>query len=178
MALSVLATTVLYWRTDMNRYCPKCQKEFDFQIRSSSDLDNLVCPECGGKIDRNSRKPFDSSSRDKTETAIGMAFFTLTRINYFFFSAVSAIGIVAFFLHWDKALYITTGICLALFLFQLIKGTLFFRTGPFFIPLGAVAGYFLFKSIRGACLGVCIVFVARNLLWNLFFWILGKITRV
>lgn len=162
----------------MNRYCPKCQKEFDFPINSMANLDNLVCPECGGKIDKNSRKPIDTSSREHMETAIGMGVLTLTRISYYFFSTLSAFGIFAFIMHWDLALYITTGICLAVFLLQLITGTSFFRTGPIFLPLAAVAGYFLFKSIRGVCLGVCIVFVVRNVLWNLFFWILGKLTRL
>ena len=35
----------------MKRYCEKCQKEFEFNINSMKDLDNLVCPDCGEKME-------------------------------------------------------------------------------------------------------------------------------
>ena len=162
----------------MKRYCPNCRKEFDFTIKSMSDLDNLVCPECNAHIDRNSTKPIDSSDREHTEEAIEKTFRMLSRINYVFFAAISLFAIASYFLNWDMALYISSGICLGVFLIQLITGTCTFTTGLFFLPAGGVAGYFIFKSIRGIFLGTSIVFVVRHMLWNFFFWLMRKFIRL
>jgi hypothetical protein len=68
-----------------------------------------------------------------------------------------------------------TGICLAVFLIQQFIGTQTFWTGLFFLPLGAAAGFLLLRSLDGACLGVCAVFIIRHVLWNIVSRLLGKL---
>ncbi len=161
----------------MNRYCTNCQKEFDFAIKSMKDLDNLVCPECGSKVDKDSRNPAEnvSAETEKTEEAIGNAFMTLMHLSYIFYIAISLVSVAAYFLHWDKVLYITTAISLGAFLIQLLLQMLTFRTGLLFLPIGAAAGYFILKSIQGACLGVALVFIIRHLIRDVIFRLIGKL---
>ncbi|MBR4005295.1 MAG: zinc ribbon domain-containing protein [Treponema sp.] len=161
----------------MKRYCTNCRKDFDFPIKSMKDLDNLVCPECGSLIDKNSRNPAEDTSAqtEKLENAIGNTFSVFIWINYIFFVAISIFAIVAYNRHWDKALYIATGISLGVFVIQLFFHSLSFRTGLFFLPVGAAAGYLILHTIQGACLGIAIVFIARHLIRALFYRLLGRV---
>ncbi|MBR7080736.1 MAG: hypothetical protein IKI40_09495 [Treponema sp.] len=162
----------------MIKYCTNCRKDFDFTIKSMKDLDSLVCPECGSRIDKDSRNPaLEEVSRatDKTEETIGNAFGCLMSLNYVFFMSISVAAIVAYNFHWDMALYILTGISLGLFVIQLFFRSVAFRTGFIFLPLGAAIGYFVLKSVRGACLGIAIVFIARHLIRALFWRLLSRL---
>ncbi len=162
----------------MIKYCTNCRKDFDFTIKSMKDLDSLVCPECGSRIDKDSRNPaLDEVARatDKTEETIGNAFGCLMSLNYVFFMSISVAAIVAYNFHWDMALYILTGISLGLFVIQLFFRSVAFRTGFIFLPLGAAIGYFVLKSVRGACLGIAIVFIARHLIRALFWRLLSRL---
>lgn len=162
----------------MIKYCTNCRKDFDFTIKSMKDLDSLVCPECGSRIDKDSRNPaLDEVARatDKTEETIGNAFGCLMSLNYVFFMSISVAAIVAYNFHWDMVLYILTGISLGLFVIQLFFRSVAFRTGFIFLPLGAAIGYFVLKSVRGACLGIAIVFIARHLIRALFWRLLSKL---
>lgn len=164
----------------MTRYCVKCRKDFDFTIKSIKDMDNLVCPECGLKIDKNSRNPDldKSEDRERTADAIGAAVSVMARINYIFYITVSLVACAAYFFHLDTLLYVMTGISLGVFFIQLFSQSLSFRTGLIFLPVGAAAGYFIFKSIQGACLGIAVVFIIRHLLRNLFFFIFNKLLSI
>ena len=162
----------------MIKYCTNCRKDFDFTIKSMKDLDSLVCPECGSRIDKDSRNPaLEEVSRatDETEETIGNAFGCLMSLNYVFFMSISVAAIVAYNFHWDMALYILTGISLGLFVIQLFFRSVAFRTGFIFLPLGAAIGYFVLKSVRGACLGIAIVFIARHLIRALFWRLLSRL---
>ncbi|MBP5359437.1 MAG: zinc ribbon domain-containing protein [Treponema sp.] len=162
----------------MIRYCTNCRKDFDFTIKSMKDLDSLVCPECGSKIDKDSRSPaYEEVSRgsEKTEDTIGHVFGCLMTLNYIFYIAISVAAIVAYNFHWDKLLYILTGISLGLFVIQLFFRAVAFRTGLIFLPLGAAIGYFVLKSVRGACLGIAIVFIIRHLIRELFWRLFSKL---
>lgn len=162
----------------MLKYCTNCKKNYDFKIKSMTDLDNLQCPECGKKIDKNSSKPVDHSESDKVSNSLGKMFYNFARIGYLFYITISVAGIISYFLNWNKPLYITTGICVGFFLIQLIIGYCSFRSGIIFIPLGAAAGYLILKTVNGACLGILTVFVIRHLFRKLFFWIIGKIVSI
>ena len=161
----------------MTRYCVKCRKDFDFTIKSIKDMDNLICPECGLKIDKNSRNPDldKSEDREKTAEAIGSAFHVMARINYIFYVTASLVAVAAYFFHLDTLLYVMTGISLAVFFVQLFSQSLSFRTGLIFLPAGAAAGYFILKSVQGACLGIAVVFIIRHLFRHLFFFIFNKL---
>ena len=141
-------------------------------------MDSLVCPECGSMVDKDSRSPEYlevSRSTEKTEDSIGNAIGCLMRLNYIFYITISIFAIVAYNLHWDKTLYILTGISLGLFLIQLFFRSVAFRTGLIFLPLGAAIGYFVLHSIRGACLGIAIVFIIRHLIRALFWRLIMKL---
>lgn len=161
----------------MKRYCTNCQKDFDFPVKSMKDLDSLVCPECGLKIDKNSRNPTEDSSVEsaKAEETIGRTLSVFMSLNYFFFIAISLVSVAAYFLNMDKLLYTMTGISLGVFFIQLFFQSLSFRSGLIFLPIGAAAGFFILKSIRGACLGIAIVFIIRHLIRGVIFRLIGKL---
>ena len=160
----------------MVRYCTNCKKSFDFTIKSIYDLDKLICPECGQKIDKNSRAPVESS--DAVEEKIGMAFEKLFRFFYVFYLGCALVGIVAFFLHFSKLLFVATIVSLAVFAIQLMTGFLSFKWGLLFLPLGAAAGYFWPGGYEGACLGIMVVFAVRHLIRDVIFRLFGFLVRV
>ncbi|MBP5157332.1 MAG: hypothetical protein ILP18_05625 [Treponema sp.] len=159
----------------MIRYCPNCHKEFDFAIKSIEDLDDLVCPECGCKIDRNSRRPLEEPDEGGVDMSLGLMLLVLVRIGFVFFALLSLLGVGAFFLHWSWGLRILTGICLLVFLMQLALGVHQFRSGPVFLPLGAAAGFFFLRSLDGVFLGIAAVFIVRHVLLEFVFWLFGKL---
>jgi len=79
--------------------------------------------------------------------------------------------------HLDKMLYIATGIALGAFLLQWITRTVTFSWGVLLLPAGAAAGYLIFNSIQGACLGVDIVFLARHIIRDIIFKLIGKLIK-
>ncbi len=164
----------------MNRYCTICKKEFDFPIKSMTDLDNLVCPQCHNHIDKNSRKPVDNSGTEKTETAIGNAFAAFCSFLYLFYLCVSIAGVVGFVLKIYSLEYWCTGICLAAYFLQILFRYNTFQSGLIFLPLGAVAGYFLFENLRipGACFGVLAVFILRHLIRDIIWALLRKLIKL
>ncbi len=131
--------------------------------------DDLVCPECGRIIDKNSRHPVDHREYQRFEEQVGHFFETMVRIAYLFYITLAVIGIAAYFLHYEKVLYVTTGIALLAFIIQLITGTLRFRWGVVFLPAGGVAGFFLLGGLDGICIGVLAVFLIRHVVRDIFF---------
>lgn len=159
----------------MERYCVNCNKSFDFKIKSMTDLDNLVCPECGAKIDKNSRKPV---VEDNMDAKIGSIFQKVFHFLYIFYMLCAVVGIIAFFLNLSKLLYVVTAISLLVFVLQLLSGRNTFRSGLVFLPIGAVAGYLKFGTYEGACFGVMIVFairhVVRDVILRLIWALVGR----
>lgn len=165
----------------MKRYCTNCQKEFDFTIKSMQDMDSLVCPVCGSKVDKDSRAPEYkevSVGTNRTANAIGNAVSCLFTLNYMFYISVSIVAVVAYYFNLDKLLYTMTGISLGLFLIQFFTGSYTFRSGIIFLPIGAAAGYYLLKSIRGACFGIAIVFILRHLIRDLIIRLVIKLLEL
>lgn len=156
----------------MKRYCTKCEKEFDFNIRSVTDLDNLVCPECGEKIGKESRKPRDPNA-DNLEETIGRGFAAIFRFAYIFYMVLGSIGVVSFILHEYYILYPVTLIALVCVLLQVFTGTFVFQAGMIFLPVGAVVGYLIFNSVEGMLFGIDCVFVIRHLIRDVILRLLG-----
>ena len=162
----------------MLRYCTNCQKEFDFKIKSMDDLDNLICPECGAKIDKNSRKPVETgaNSAEKTVTNVIGGYFT---IKYYIHFVLALIGLIAFFLGHFGILYFMALLCVVTYLFQFLFGRISFLSGLFFIPLGALIGVLVLgKVLRGICLGIVVVFIIRHLIRGFNYFILSKLIRM
>ena len=144
----------------MNRYCVNCQKEYDFKIKSMEDLDNLVCPVCGAKIDKNSRKPAATGKNGKTaEGTIGNVVGGYFTIKYYFHFVLAVIGLIAFFLH--------------------LNGLVSFLSGLIFIPIGAVIGAVLIgELLRGICLGIVVVFIIRHIVRGFLYFVLAKLVKL
>lgn len=162
----------------MNRYCTNCKKEFDFSIKSMTDLDNLVCPICHAPIDKNSRKPVDQYETTRTEEAIGRGFAAIFRFFYLFYLICAIASILAFIFRVDSLLYTLTAIALGTYILQIIFRVTNFRSGIFFLPLGAALGFLLLKTPQGACLGVMTVFMIRHLIRDLFWKLISKLFRL
>lgn len=159
----------------MNRYCNNCQKNYDIPgIKSMKDLDNIVCPMCGQKIESNSRKPQPASGFSDAELHWAKIIQTLFNMSYLFYLTMAVIGIEGYIFHHDLLLYIATGIAVAMYILQVYTRTATFRWGMLLLPLGALAGGFYFRTPQGACLGICIVFAVRHLLRDVFWKLLGR----
>lgn len=166
----------------MIRYCSNCKKGTDFPIKSMTDLDNLICPECGSKVDKNSRTPIDKplvEDAAQAETLISAVFYYLYRIRYFFFLAFSITGIVAYFTGLDKLLYTVTAISVGVYVIGLMLGRIVFLSGIAFIPMGAALGYYLVSSsLDGICLGIMIVFAIRHMFKAFFYKFIHWLSRL
>ena len=162
----------------MLRYCTNCQKEFDFKIKSMEDMDNLICPECGSKIDKNSRKPVETgvNSAEKAVSNVVGGYFT---IRYYIHFVLALIGLIAFFAGKFDLLYIMAALCVIIYLVQFFIGRAGFISGLFFIPLGAVIGVLVLnKVLRGICLGIVVVFIIRHLIRGFNYFILSKLIHM
>ncbi|MCR4940900.1 MAG: hypothetical protein K5930_12470 [Treponemataceae bacterium] len=159
----------------MERYCTNCKKSFDFTIKSIYDLDSLVCPLCGRKIDKNSRKPVVHTDIDGK---IGSVFQKLFAFFYVFYISCAVIGGIAYFFNLNLLLYIMTGISLLAYVIQLFAGFMEFKSGLFFLPLGAIAGYLFARTAEGACLGIHIIFairhIIRDIILRIIFFFINK----
>lgn len=164
----------------MNRYCTNCQKEYDFKITSMEDLDNLVCPVCGNKIDKNSRKPVETGKNGKTaESTIGNVVGGYFTIKYYLHFVLALIGLIAFFLHMNGLLYFMASACVITWLSQFLFGRISFLSGLLFIPLGAIIGAVVIKGLlRGICLGIVVVFILRHLIRGFNYFILAKLIKL
>ncbi len=129
-------------------------------------------------MEKNSRDLSNRAETEKTEEAIGNIFAKLLYLSYIFYMVMGLLGVAGFLLGIYKLLYISTVISLSAFLIQFMTGTLIFRSGIIFLPIGAAAGYYYFKSIEGACLGIHIVFLIRHLIRDIFFRLIFKLIRM
>lgn len=158
----------------MLRYCTNCRQDFDFAPRDITGPDDLICPKCGSIIGKNSRHPV-SKENEKIEENVGNAIASIWNIAYMFYVTLSIIGIVGYFFS-DKIFYLMVAITVAAYILQLITGTTTFTEGIIFLPIGAAIGYFVIGSIKGACLGILVVFlirhILRDILWNLVNWLI------
>lgn len=162
----------------MLRYCKNCKKDFEFAPLAVSGKDDLICPRCGSIIEKNSRNPASRLDPGKTEEFVGSTFAKLLHMSYIFYMVMGLLGLAAFLFGINKLLYIATVISLSAFLIQFMTGTLIFRSGIIFLPVGAAAGYAYFGSIEGACLGIHIVFLIRHLIRDIFFRLIFKLIEM
>lgn len=158
----------------MKRYCPNCNTTYGFEIKRADDLNHLVCPECKQPIDKNSRPPIEGKSTDEVTTEIGNFIGFCLRFSYLFYFVLSAVGIVAFIFKWFPVLYVVTGTQLLVYIFLMIIGVRNFKWGLLLIPVGAIIGFIIFRSIAGICLGICIVYFVRHLIRDMFLRLIFK----
>lgn len=158
----------------MNRYCTRCCKEYDFKIISMEELDNLICPVCGQKIDKNSRKPRDTETENQIEEAIGEGFYTVFKLAYFFYLICGIIGIIFFTLKWNKLLYIDTALCLITYAFRFGGSVDYRRWDSLFIVLGGALGFYLFPSLEGVCVGIMAGFIVRHIFRTIIYRLFAK----
>lgn len=162
----------------MLRYCTYCKKEYDFDPLAVSGRDDLICPECGNIIDKESRDPSGKEMAERTEETVGQIYARLLRLSYIFYLTLGIIGIIGFVSGIYPILYAASAISLIAYVLQFITGTLRFRSGLIFLPLGAVIGYLYFGTPEGACLGVHIIFLIRHLIRDIFFRLLFAFLRM
>lgn len=155
----------------MNRYCPNCQEEFDFKVTSMAQLENLICPKCGGVVGKESRRPKSAKEIEDLhhmENQIGKGLMWWRHLMYILYVFFALAGIGMFFLKAYTALYIFTIIAVCTYVFRFY----FVRNGYIFMFLGAVAGYYFFETLQGVCVGICgglvVVYLMRRLMGRLF----------
>lgn len=159
----------------MLRYCEKCDKSFDFDIRDARQLDELVCPDCGSKIDKNSRPRMKGTSEDTVYRRIGNTYVIFITIIYLFSLVLACIGTFGFFTHLDKLLFIMTGVSLLSIFISIVSK----RVSGLWILLfvfGAVLGAIIVSNVsgianifRGACVGIELAIVLRYIIRDVFY---------
>lgn len=148
----------------MYRYCPNCEEEYDFKVSGAADLDNLICPACGRKVDKNSRKPKEPANEGQTEVAIGEAILTIYNVIYSFFVITGVLGMISFLLKWDILLYICTAVSILSYMRVNKEAGKEIGKGFLGVLIGAGLGWLIFKSIQGICFGAIVVLVAYYVL--------------
>ena len=112
-----------------------------------------------------------SSNNERSDAEVFVAKFTekMFVVRYFFFLVCALPGIAGYFLKFDRLVYISTAVCVAVYLIiAYAYGRLFL--GALFLGLAAAAGYLITgNSYTGACLGILVVFVIRHLLKALLY---------
>lgn len=154
----------------MLRYCTNCRKEYDFEVKSLEELDNLICPVCGAHVDQRSKSPEKTYYNEAPARVIGYGLWQISVIRYYFYPVCAILGALSFFLHWDTALYIVTGISLVLFVLD------YFFSAFLVLPvIGGVAGFLLLHSVRGACFGVMCAWALLYLIRLVRWFIISKL---
>ncbi|MCR5585349.1 MAG: hypothetical protein K6F63_07970 [Lachnospiraceae bacterium] len=163
----------------MLRYCTYCQKDYDFTPREVSGREPLICPQCGKEIPKNSRNPKQGTEAEKSEESIGKAASVVFHLAYIFFIAMGILGIAGYYLGIQGLLWGTVAASVVVYFIQCLTHTTSFPLGVVLLPLGAIAGFFIFKGVHGIGLGIHIVFAIRHLIRDVFyrfiFWILSKV---
>lgn len=157
---------------DMLRYCGTCRKEYDFKVTSMKDMDNLVCPVCGDRVDKNSKAPARPDP-DKAGETVGNIAAGFLYIIYVFYFVCAIVGLLAYVLKEDRILYFVTALSVGMFFLSILMGRLRFITGFILLPAGAAAGFAAFGGLRGACAGMMLIFFVRFIIKDLIlslFW--------
>ncbi len=162
----------------MLRYCTNCKKEFDFPPRAITAKEDLICPECGNVIPKNSRNPEHGVEAERSEEAIGRTVAVLMHLSYIFYITLAVVGIVGYYTGINKMLFIASGIMIFAYVIQFVTMTTSFPTGIIFLPLGALLNYLVFRDPRALLLGICFVFLIRHVVRDIFYhfimWIIKK----
>ena len=158
----------------MIRYCTKCQKEFDITIKSMDELENLQCPYCHEKVDKNSRTPQNKAENEWAEGFVGKLYHTFLRLRFYLYPVLGGIGLATFFLHAYVLLYVLTLITLLVFLSQFGLGS-----RRMLWPIaGAMCGYYVFRSPEGVCAGIMASWLVRYVVRTIWFEIIVKLIRI
>ena len=167
----------------MIRHCKNCDKSFDFNIRDTRQLDNLICPECGAPIDKNSRPKPSGISEDQVNYRIGKAYMTVLTIIYLFGLIIACLGVFGFFSHLDTLLFIMVVISAIVLIIQLATH----YTSAFWLFMyiaGAVIGGIVVANkigasniIKGISVGLEFSIILRYIIRDLFFRLLFALIR-
>lgn len=155
----------------MLRYCPNCKKDYNINVKSMAEMEQMVCPVCGEKVEKVSKNPEHVGAEDGMENHLGETMYKLIYLSIIFYFCCGVISVVAFVLHWDKVLYTVTAVSVIGYFLQ------YFNTewGIIWMTIGAIAGYFILHSVQGACLGVEVLLIVRHIIRRLiirfFVWI-------
>lgn len=161
----------------MKRYCITCHSNVEFDIKSLEDMDNLVCPNCGAKVDKNSKEPKFERQVEKSYNTLGAVSGGIFSFFFVFYLVCAIVGIVAFCLKMYPLLYIMTAINVIAYIIQWLIRYVAFVSGVVFLPLGAVVGFIIWHSLAGACVGIMIVFAIRHVLRDLLFMLVGALVK-
>lgn len=151
----------------MKKYCPVCEKEYDFKVKSMKDLDELICPVCGNKVEKDSKKPSRIAQGEQVEDKIGEGLSSMLSIWWYFRWICVFAGLIAYFWLPSTVFTVLAVLCGGISLFQYWN----ILPNALFLAVLAIIGYFFIGSYRGICLG----FVVALLLQMLFRKMMGTV---
>ena len=158
-----------------NGYCLECDSEFNYNVNNMSDLDNVLCPKCGNKIDVNCKK--------KVYTSKGVQVFDKTvhkllDFYYYFYFILSIIGLVGFYLEFNKLLVISSIISFIAYFIELIIGFTRNILGLFGLIISFIIGVFVIKDLFiGICVGACYLFFISGIFKIIYNLIINRLYR-
>lgn len=156
-------------------YCLKCDFEFEYVINNINDLNNVLCPKCSNKIDVNRKKVIPSSKFVKNVDKISHG---LIDFWYYFYLIFSVIGLVSFYLGFNKFLIIFSIISLVVYFIELMFGFARNILGLFGLIISSFIGVFIFKDVLiGICVGSCYIFLISGIVKIIFNFIINRLYR-
>ena len=156
-------------------YCIDCDYEFNYSINSMNDLSNILCPKCGNKIDINSKK--------KVYTSKGVLVFDKTvhkllDFYYYFYFILSIIGLVGFYLGFNKLLFICSIISFIVYFIELIIGFTRNVLGLFGLIISFIVGVLVINDLFiGICVGACYLFLISGIFKIIYNLIINRLYR-
>lgn len=156
-------------------YCLKCDFEFDYVVNNMNDLNNLLCPKCGNRIDVNSKKVVPPSKFSKNADKIA---YKVLDFYYYFYLIFSIIGIVSFYLGFNKLLIISSIISFIVYFIELMIGFTRNIFGLFGLLVSFVIGVFVVNDLLiGICIGSCYLFFISGIFKIIFNLIINRLYR-
>lgn len=157
----------------LTRYCRNCKKQYNFDIKDMKELENLICPVCGHKIDKNSRTGNNPSDGEVPAEFVGKAYYFFIRFFFLFFPLCGLIGVIAFFMQLKMLLYVTSCVGILVYIIRYGKSSKQL-TWPI---LGVLLCGIYFRTVDGVCLGIAASFIVRYVYQRIILKIFAILVR-
>lgn len=158
----------------MIRYCAHCEKEFDVNIKSMEQLEDIRCPFCDRHVDKNSRPPQNKSENEAAESFVGRLYYKFLRFRFLLYPVCGVIGVGAYLLQLNTLLYTLTLITMLIFLTQ-------YRLSSYRMlwPIaGAACGYYFFRNTEAVCAGIMAAWIVRHIWRLLWLHVIVKLINI
>lgn len=157
------------------KYCEDCNQKFEYIVKNINELNEITCPKCGKKTNKDYKKTEPPS---KLEKKLDKIIHKILNFYYYFYFIFSVIGIIGHLLEINKLLIISTIICITMYIIELIIGFTRNIFGLCGIIISVIIGNIILKDfIIGSSLGICYMLLISNIIKIIINLIINKLYR-